>query len=236
MVWMLSRKIGGRAGLWMTSIIALATGTVAAAQKGDPPPAPPLVSVTARDAEVKAVITDLFQQAKISDYTISNDVAGRITISLKDKPFEDALTLIARVNVPPLSWNKTDGFYQIKIRRVSPRSAGEVPVAAMEPPPPVPDAGNVEWVPLMFTDPRGIVQAIEALRPPGLIAAFAYMPTNGLLVRFGRTGDPLVTGTIGGGPGAAGGGAGNTGGSGAGAGSTPPAGGGPGDPGGPARP
>jgi len=154
--------------------------------------------VSARDADVRSVLTDMFKQAKVANYTVANDVAGRVTLSLKDKPFEDALTLLCRAASPELSWSRTDDFYEVKLRRVRRVVAEESPLL------PAPEAAvaavspgreRFERIPLMYTDPRTILAALNALRPEGMTAAVAYLPTNGLFVRYGGT-NGFVSGVI----------------------------------------
>lgn len=184
---------------------------------GTGPAAPPAarVSVSAQDKKVREVLLDLFARAGVSDYSLANDISGTVTLRLTDQPFEQALTLITRAVTPPLTWRKTDGVYEVKVRQVAPRdpepSAAGV---AAEPPIVLPNGAQYDMVYPAFTDARDLVRALEALQPEGLTAAFAYLPTNGLLLRTGGPG-PLVTGVIGDGPAGgnlpAGGNAGNNG-------------------------
>ncbi len=156
-----------------------------------PPPPPPLVSVSARDAEVRTVLADMFQQAKVANYTVANDVVGRVTISLKDKPFEDALTLLCKAASPELSWSKIDNFYEVKLRRVRRVADENTPLPQVPEAVSYPGGERFERIPLMYTDPRTILAVLNALRPEGMTAAVAYLPTNGLFVRYGGAGEFL---------------------------------------------
>jgi len=179
----------------------------------------PLVRVGARDRDVRAVLEDLFKQAKIGNYAIAQDVSGTVTMTLTDKAFEDALTLVTRAVSPPLVWSKTDGFYEVKVRTalaVGGRDGGFGAGLPSEPPVLTPDGVRYDMVYPTFSDARDLVRALELLQPSGLTAAFAYVPSNGLLLRFGGPGG-FVSGVIGGpggqngGPGGPGTGAGGSG-------------------------
>jgi hypothetical protein len=194
---------------------------VRAQQQAAPPSgaAQKRVSLDVDGKNVKDVLLDLFRQAGVNDYTIAEDATGPITLRLSDRPFEDALTFVARAAQPPLIWNKTDGVYSVKRRAARTSGEEERGGGGIPSDPPVITASGERYEMLypVYSDPQNLLRALELLQPAGLTAAFAYPPTNGLLVRFGGSG-PLVTGVLGGGAlggGAlglpAGGGAGTTG-------------------------
>jgi hypothetical protein len=153
--------------------------------------------VDARNADVRALLLDIFQQAKLTNYTLAEDVTGTITIRLTDKPLDDALTLVTSNAQPPLVWSNTDGVYAVKrrpARRADDGDANSVPAPDL-----VVTASGVRYdlVYPVYLDGEALLRAIELLQPPGLTAAIAYLPANSLLLRFGGNG-PLVTGVIGG--------------------------------------
>jgi hypothetical protein len=193
-------------------------GAARAQQQAAPPSgaAQKRVSLDVDGKNVKDVLLDLFRQAGVGDYTIAEDVSGPITLRLSDRPFEDALVIVARAARPPLTWNKADNVYAVKRRVANTLGGEETPSGSGGIPsdPPVLTASGERYEMLypVYSDPQNLLRALELLQPAGLTAAFAYPPTNGLLVRFGGSG-PLVTGVLGGGaPGLpAGGGAGTTG-------------------------
>lgn len=156
-----------------------------AAQKNEPPPAPPRVTINARDADVRATLQDLFKQAKIANFALANDVRGTVTISLREKPFEEALTIVARIASPPLAWSKNDGFYQVKLRASSAVTSLETQTPASVA---LGDGTRVEVIRLMYADARDIVTALGAVKPSGLQAAIAYEPNNRVLSRWGWAG------------------------------------------------
>lgn len=155
------------------------------------------VSLDVDGKNVKDVLLDLFRQGGVGDYTIADDVSGPITLRLSDRPFEDALTVVARAAQPPLTWNKTDGVYSVK-RRVAPSRDEQQDSIPSDPPVITASGERYEMLYPVYADPQNLLRALELLQPAGLTAAFAYPPTNGLLVRFGGNG-PLVTGVLGGG-------------------------------------
>ena len=154
------------------------------------------VSLDVSGKNVKEVLLDLFRQAGVTDYAIADDVSGSLTLRLSERPFEDALTFVARSAQPPLTWNKTDGLYSVKRRAAPARDdAGDIP---SDPPVITASGERYEMLYPVYADTQNLLRAIELLQPAGLAAAFAYPPTNGLLVRFGGKG-PLVTGVLSGG-------------------------------------
>ncbi len=186
------------------AVTLMAAMPVAArAQQQQPPAAAPgaaaqkRVSLDVDGKNVKDVLLDLFRQAGLGDYSIADDVSGPLTLRLSDRPFEDALTFVARAAQPPLTWNKIDGVYSVKRRTVSsPRDAeGGIP---SDPPVITASGERYEMLYPVYADTQNLLRALELLQLAGLTAAFAYPPTNGLLVRFGGKG-PLVTGVLGGG-------------------------------------
>ena len=61
------------------------------------------ISLDVSGKNVKDVLLDLFRQAGVTDYAIADDVSGTLTLRLSERPFEDALTFVARSAQPPLT-------------------------------------------------------------------------------------------------------------------------------------
>lgn len=170
------------------------------------PPAPqekqPVVTVEAKDADVRDVLTKLFKDADVKNFAIGNDVAGYITITLKNQPLEAALNLIARTASPRLTWSKTDGVYEVKRRAVR-ASGSDATVVLSEPQSAAESSGErrVDVIHLMYADARDIVAVLTGVRPEGMTGAFAYLPLNSVLTRYGRTspagGNNFASGTFG---------------------------------------
>lgn len=190
---------GGRRGLGIIGAALLLVGA-AWGQGEKKPPAPPLVSVDARDADVRQTLVDLFKRARVANYTIDSAVQGRITIVLKDKPFEEALTLVTRAAAPPLVWSKTDNFYQVRPRPIRRVAEAETVLPGIPDPAPVRVGPRCEVIPLMYADARDIAAALGAVRPPDLTGAYAYVPNNNVLTRWGGA-NGFARGVIGGLPG-----------------------------------
>ena len=192
-----NKRVGVAAFLAATAVTLLSVGTPDAARAQGPgaPAAPARISLDANAQDLENVLLDLFRQAGVTDYSIADDVSGPLTLRLTDRPFEDALSLIARSARPPLTWNKADGVYSVKRRVVAPPEE-ETGGIASDPPVITASGERYEMLYPVYADTQNLLRALELLQPAGLTAAFAYPPTNGLLVRFGGPG-PLVTGVIG---------------------------------------
>lgn len=163
-------------------------------------PKGPAVTLDVRNADVRTVLTDLFRQAKVKNYTIANDVTGYVTLKVTDRPLEDVLGLVCRTAAPPLRFRKTpEGVYEVRVRSYgNTGSASGGRVAAAAPPTPSPGeapasdrAGDWEAITLMYAEADGIVEAMNTLQPDGVTRMIAYLPTNLLLVKGG---DPAVEG------------------------------------------
>jgi type II secretory pathway component HofQ len=152
-------------------------------------PAPgPRVTIAAKEADVRAVLERLFADAKIENYSIANDVTGRVTLSLKDRSFEEALSLLARVARPPLAWRKIDGIYEVRVRPARRAEAADEDMPAREQAVEIGGGRRVEVIKLMYADARDIVAVLSGLRPDHLTGAYAYVPLNRLITRWGAVG------------------------------------------------
>ena len=108
------------------------------------------VSLDLRDAPVRTCLEMAFKQADINNFVIDNNVAGFVTMTITDQPFEVALKLIMRGATSPLTYIKENNVYIVKPRSITP-----VPQTAG--PDPIPDnpTNSVSWerIPLTFIDP-----------------------------------------------------------------------------------
>lgn len=166
-------------------------------------PAAPLVSVDARDADLRETLTALFKQAEVANYAIAPNVQGTVTLRLKDQPLDNALNVLARTASPRFSWSKTDGIYEVK-RRATRRTSSEPEAASPtteEESLGLGDGTRVEVIRLMYADARDIAAVLGAIRPEGLRAAVAYDPLNRVVTQWGGSADSgFVNGAIGGFP------------------------------------
>jgi hypothetical protein len=73
------------------------------------------VSINLQNGDIRSALDALFKGSGLN-YTIDPTVAGTITISLRDVPFDVALRSILRAANPPLTYSVSDNVYQIKPR------------------------------------------------------------------------------------------------------------------------
>ena len=114
------------------------------------------VSLDLRDAPVRTCLEMAFKQADINNFVIDNNVAGFVTMTITDQPFEVALKLIMRGATSPLTYIKENNVYIVKLRSITP-----VPQTAGPDPIPQAATNNVsfERIPLTFIDPADLVSA-----------------------------------------------------------------------------
>ncbi|MBC8139200.1 MAG: hypothetical protein H8F28_25280, partial [Fibrella sp.] len=75
--------------------------------------AAPNVTVDARDAPLRDVLEKVFRAAKV-DFSIDPTVVGRVTLTMKEIPFEDALKLILRSSSTKFTYTSERGVYLVK--------------------------------------------------------------------------------------------------------------------------
>ena len=90
-------------------------------------------SLELQDADVRDALKLLFESVGVTNYTIANDVQGRITVKLTNIPFETALRNV--LNQVDATWSIEAGIYQIKKREKPPEvptgpTGGEAPPAS----------------------------------------------------------------------------------------------------------
>ena len=114
------------------------------------------ISVDLKDAPVRTTIEMMFKQAGIKNYVIDNSVAGFVTMTLEDQPFENSLKLVMRAATIPLSYTKENGVWIVK-QRVS------TPTPQTSGPDLIPNnlKNNTSWerIPLTFIDPVDLMSA-----------------------------------------------------------------------------
>lgn len=76
------------------------------------------VSLDLKDAPVRTCLEMAFKQADINNFVIDNNVAGFVTMTITDQPFEVALKLIMRGATTPLTYTKENNVYIVKPRRI----------------------------------------------------------------------------------------------------------------------
>ena len=141
-------------GIFATAIVIGISSLSAHAQQERNPNS---ITLDLKDAPIRTVIEMAFKQAGITNYVIDNNVAGFVTMTITDQPFENALKLIMRAATTPLTYIKENNVYIVKPRQIT-----------VSNPTPAPDLtedtstrNNVsfERIPLIFIDPMDLMGA-----------------------------------------------------------------------------
>ena len=141
------------------------------------------ITLELKDAPIRTSLEMLFKQAGVNNYVIDNNVAGFVSMNIKELPFDVALKLIMRSAAEPLTYTKENGVYIVKVRIISPAPANPVPDITAAPP-----TGNVIWerIPLTFIDP---VDLMSVLGPILTINQFSrYTGGMGMMGGMGNGG------------------------------------------------
>jgi type II secretory pathway component GspD/PulD (secretin) len=77
------------------------------------------VTLDVRNAPLRDVLAQLFQQAKV-DFSIDSGVTGLVTLHLSDQPLDTALRLVLRSSRDPLTYTHDGGIYIVKPRPLEP--------------------------------------------------------------------------------------------------------------------
>ena len=141
------------------------------------------ITLELKDAPIRTSLEMLFKQAGVNNYVIDNNVAGFVSMNIKELPFDVALKLIMRSAAEPLTYTKENGVYIVEVRIISPAPANPVPDITAAPP-----IGNVIWerIPLTFIDP---VDLMSVLGPILTINQFSrYTGGMGMMGGMGNGG------------------------------------------------
>jgi len=76
------------------------------------------ISLDLKDAPIRSTIEMIFKQAGVKNYVIDNSVAGFVTCTLTDQPFENSLKLVMRASTIPLTYVKENDVWIVKARRI----------------------------------------------------------------------------------------------------------------------
>jgi len=158
------------------------------------------ITLDLKDAPIRATLELAFKQAGINNYVIDNEVAGFITMTITDQPFENTLKLIMRAASTPLTYVKENDVYIVKLRKITEFK-----------PTPLPDLTTVaptnsvifERIPLTYIDPMDLVSAFGNILYIGQFTRSGNM--NGMGMGGGMMGGGMG-GSFGGGMGGMGGG------------------------------
>ena len=113
------------------------------------------ISVDLKDAPVRTTLEMMFKQAGIKNYVIDNSVAGFVTMTLEDQPFENSLKLVMRAATTPLSYTKENNVWIVKQRISTPTPQTGGPDLI----PNVKNNSSWERIPLTFIDPVDLMSA-----------------------------------------------------------------------------
>ena len=140
-------------GLGLAGVVAVAPTTAYAQQERNPNS----ITLDLKDAPIRTTLEMAFKQAGITNYVIDNNVAGFVTMTITDQPFENALKLIMRAATVPLTYIKENNVYIVKPRQISQNTLPATPDISQE----TPAANNVsfERIPLTFIDPIDLMGA-----------------------------------------------------------------------------
>ena len=157
-----------------------------------------------------------FKQADINNFVIDNNVAGFVTMTITDQPFEVALKLIMRGASTSLTYTKENNVYIVKPRRIvieanpDPNFYSDLLMET--------NRNSITWerIPLTFIDPFDLMSAFGNIilisqfnRPGGMngsnMGGFGGGSNNNSFGGGGGIGGGLGMGFGGGGMGNAGG-------------------------------
>lgn len=194
--------------------IGLLVTVAPAAVRAAPPPStaasasvPSHVTLELRDAPIRQALEQLFHQAKV-DYSLDNAVAGFVTLSLTDQPFDSALRLILRASRAPLTYRIEGGVYIITPRTLETSASVE-----RAPETPRPDGSNRivagdghQWdtIQVTYLDPADVAQILNIT----ILPTFARQGGGGVSAGTAGSRTPGTGGMLGlpGAPGAGSGG------------------------------
>jgi len=140
-------------GLGLAGVVAVSPTTAYAQQERNPNS----ITLDLKDAPIRTTLEMAFKQAGITNYVIDNNVAGFVTMTITDQPFENALKLIMRAATVPLTYIKENNVYIVKPRQIAQNTLPATPDISQE----VPATNNVsfERIPLTFIDPVDLMGA-----------------------------------------------------------------------------
>lgn len=158
------------------------------------------ISLDLKDAPVRSTLELAFKQAGINNYVIDNEVAGFITMTITDQPFENTLKLIMRAASTPLTYVKENDVYIVKLRKITEFKPTLLPDLTTVAPT---NSVIFERIPLTYIDPMDLISAFGYILYIGQFTRSGNM--NGMGMGGGMMGSGMG-GSFGGGMGGMGGG------------------------------
>jgi hypothetical protein len=112
------------------------------------------ISLDLKDAPIRSTLEMAFKQAGIKNYVIDNEVAGFVTMTITEQPFENTLKLIMRAVTVPLTYVKENDIYIVKVRKITEFKQSSAPdITIYE------RTSNIvfERIPLTYIDPLDLM-------------------------------------------------------------------------------
>lgn len=114
------------------------------------------ISLDLKDAPIRSTLEMVFKQAGVKNYVIDNNVAGFVTCTLTDQPFENSLKLVMRAATYPLTYIKENDVYIVKLRTISETKPNVVPDILNE----NPKSNSFEKIHLNHIDPFDLMSVL----------------------------------------------------------------------------
>ncbi len=114
------------------------------------------ISLDLKDAPIRSTLEMVFKQAGVKNYVIDNNVAGFVTCTLTDQPFENSLKIVMRAATYPLTYTKENDVYIVKVRAISENKTLPVPDILNE----SPKSNSFEKIHLNYIDPFDLMSVL----------------------------------------------------------------------------
>lgn len=159
--------------LSLVCILAIGCSPMAKAQVTDKPTS---VTMKANDFDVKNVLTTIFLQAKVKNYSIANDVQGKVTFELTEQSLENTLKIICRLL--PMTYSKIDDTYIIEMRKIPTTFQSLSPIIPELTVVETTTKKNTERITLMYLDPMDLNKIFGPFNYVQSFSRFRNMNTN----------------------------------------------------------
>ena len=114
------------------------------------------ISLDLKDAPIRSTLEMVFKQAGVKNYVIDNNVAGFVTCTLTDQPFENSLKIVMRAATYPLTYIKENDVYIVKIRTITENKPNPIPDISNE----IPKSNAFEKIHLNHIDPYDLMSVL----------------------------------------------------------------------------
>ena len=114
------------------------------------------ISLDLKDAPIRSTLEMVFKQAGVKNYVIDNNVAGFVTCTLTDQPFENSLKIVMRAATYPLTYIKENNVYIVKVRTITENKPNPIPDITNE----IPKSSAFEKIHLNHIDPYDLMSVL----------------------------------------------------------------------------